>query len=231
MTKVIGHRGARGLAPENTIEAIEAAIRAGADAVEIDVRVSADGVPVLNHNPFLQDDKGNDLPHVQIHKLSYAELLTRKASLPTLEEAIRRVSRRVPMIIEVKPKVHIRQTVHLVRSFLQQGWQANDFLLASFSQRTLQSLHRELPGIDVIVNEHWSGAIASWRAKRLRTKHISIGRRVLWWGFVAGMHRRGYNLYTYTLNDPKKARRWAARGLYGIVTDFPDIMKQKLNEK
>ncbi|WP_420111522.1 glycerophosphodiester phosphodiesterase [Pseudactinotalea sp.] len=50
MPILIGHRGAPGLAPENTIESLELAQRAGADAVEIDVRTSADGRPVLLHD-------------------------------------------------------------------------------------------------------------------------------------------------------------------------------------
>ncbi|HLZ14779.1 MAG TPA: glycerophosphodiester phosphodiesterase [Candidatus Saccharimonadales bacterium] len=230
MTKVIGHRGARGLAPENTLAAIEAGIGAGADEIEIDVRVTRDGVPVLNHNPFLQDNQGNDMPHVRIHEQNYAELLTRKDSLATLEEAIRLANRRMPMIIEVKPKVHISPVVKTIQAFLGEGWQPGDFLLASFSQRTLRALHRELPQLEPIVLEHISMVIARMRAKEVGARRIGLNHHIVWWGLVSAVKRGEYQLSVHTLNDPRKARRWAKRGLYAIVTDYPARIKTALAE-
>ncbi len=53
---LIGHRGARGLFPENTIEGFAAAIAVGIDGIELDVAVTADGVPVICHDPALNPD-------------------------------------------------------------------------------------------------------------------------------------------------------------------------------
>ncbi len=212
--KIIGHRGARGLAPENTLAAIEAGIAAGADEVEIDVRVTKDSVPVLWH-----DAKLNGL---EVVAQTLQKLKQQKPDLTTLKEAITAVNRRVPCIIEVKPGVAAAPVVALLREFLGNGWQAAHFKLASFNQSTLLALHAALPEIPVVVIESWSGVRATYRARQLGAKLICMNQRYLWWGFIRSMHKNGYELFAYTVNDPAKAKRWARFGLAGIVTDHPE---------
>lgn len=215
--KVIGHRGARGLAPENTLAALEAGIQASADALEIDIRVTKDNVPVLCHDPVLDGLTVTD------HFLS--ELRKHKPGLATLEQAIRTVNRRVPLYIEVKPDVSITPIVALLRQCLHQSWLPNDFMLASFSYKTLKALHEALPEIPVVVIESWSGVRATHRARKLGTKIICMNQRYLWRGFIRSMQKNGYELYAYPLNDPIKAKRWTTFGLAGAVTDYPDRLK------
>jgi glycerophosphoryl diester phosphodiesterase len=49
-----------------------------------------------------------------------------------------------------------------------------------------------------------------------------MNQRWLWWGFIRGFKHSDKQLYAYTLNDPKKAKRWAKWGLAGVITDYPD---------
>lgn len=202
---ITGHRGAKGLAPENTLASIKAALDNGAGEVEIDVYVTKDGVPVLSHDP------------VEIAITDYNQLV-----IATLTEAILLIDREVPLIIEVKPKVPIGPVVFVVNKFLDEGWQPSDFAFASFSQKTLRELHSALPGITKIVNEEWSSIRAVRRMKQVDTKRVSMNQRFLWFGFVRAMSRRGYQLNTYALNNVKKARRWQRYGLYATITDYPD---------
>lgn len=213
--KIIAHRGARGLAPENTISAIKEGMRHHPDMVEIDIRVTKDGVCVLHHDPTLEDG-------TTIADATFQELQARKADLATLDEAIQTVNRKVPMYIEVKPRVPTGQIVKLLRSYLDKGWQPEDLWLASFSHKTLRKLRQGLPELPVIVIEHFSGLRATWRARRLGTKFIVINHRVLYGAFIRMMKRRGWKLGTYTVNDVAKAKRWKQSGLYALVTDYPD---------
>ncbi len=78
-----GHRGARGLAPENTLAGFERALAIGVDTLELDIALSADGVPVIVHDPFLPPDMTRDAsgewlaaPTPLIHRLTLAELQT-----------------------------------------------------------------------------------------------------------------------------------------------------------
>lgn len=217
--KITGHRGAKGLAPENTIASFLKALEHGVDEVECDARVTSDGTVIILHNRHLEDQAGNKLA-VRTHTLE--ELKAHKPDLPTLEEGLRAVQRRVPVVVEVKPGESVAPVVSVLQQLLAEGWRPADFLLASFSYKTLAELHSSLPGITKVVNDRWSGVRATHRARRLATKRITMNHRFLWRGFTHAMQRGGYQLNAYTLNDPAKARKLGRHGLYGVVTDFPD---------
>ena len=211
--KIIGHRGARGLAPENTITGLLKALEYKVDMIEFDVRVSKDGVAVLHHNRTLQDASGNKLG---IEQHTYGELKEHKTDLTTLDDALKTISGKTLLYIEVKRNVPIKPIVQTLKNY------KHKFFLASKSQKTLLELHHALPNVPKIVTEPWSGIRAIYRAEQLGTKTLSMNQLFLWSGFIATMKHRGYELYTYTLNDPQKAKRWAKYGLSGLVTDFPD---------
>lgn len=217
--KIIGHRGARGLAPENTLAAIEAGIKAGADEIEIDARVTKDDIAVVNH------DRRVNGALIFMHPL--AELQDIKPDLATFKEAIRTVNRRVPLIIEVKGGEPIEPVVKVLKAFLKQGWEVGDFRLGSKSQKTLLALHKALPKIPTVVIERWSGVRASWRARQLGTKFVCMNGLFLWWFFVSSMSKSGYKLTVYMREKPEKLKAWERRGLYGVVTDHPEYFKNK----
>jgi len=218
--KVVGHRGARHLAPENTIAALEAALKHGVDEIEIDVRVTKDGHVVLNHDPLVRTRDGKTYATAS-HSLE--ELQEHKPDMPTLAEAIRAVDRKVPLMIEVKAKEPIEPIVEVLERFLSGGWQTSDFILGSFSQKTLRALHEALPEVELVVIELFSGLRAIHRARQVEATKISLNHHFLWFAAVANMRRKKYELYTWTLNNPKKARRWAKFGLDGAVTDNPEL--------
>lgn len=217
--KIIGHRGARKLAPENTIESIKKALQYGVDEIEIDVRVTRDDHVILNHDPVLRINGQNFA--TSAHTLE--ELRTHKASLTTLADAIRTIDRKVPLMIEVKPKEPVGPIVNIIERFLADGWQPSDFILGSFSQRTLEQLHDALPQIETVVIEKFSGLYAMYRARQVSSKKISLHHNFLWFITIANMRKRKYELYSYTINNPRKAKRWAKLGLHGAITDDPSL--------
>lgn len=189
------------------------------DEIECDVRVTGDGVPLMAHDRHISDPAGTRL---DTHEHTYAELKRHRPDLATLDEAVRSVQRKVPMVIEVKPGEETAPIIAVLQLLLADGWQPQDFRLASFSFKTLRELHTALPGIEIVVNDRWSGVRATSRARRLNTKRITMNHRFLWSGFVRAVSKGGYELSAYTLNDYTKAHRLARYGLYGVVTDFPD---------
>jgi glycerophosphoryl diester phosphodiesterase len=216
--KIIGHRGARGLAPENTIASIDAALLHGVDEVEIDVRVTHDGVAVLAHNATLVNAAGKRL---NVVRTGIDELRRHNPGLPTLEAAITAIGQAVPLVIEIKPRVATIPVIAIIREFLDKGWQADRFRFASRDQKILRELHAQFPDIEIIVNERWSSVRAQWRAQQLGTKRISMNAYFLWRGFLRMMHRAGYQISPYTVNNPKKAAKWAPY-IYGVFTDHPE---------
>ncbi|HSX17464.1 MAG TPA: glycerophosphodiester phosphodiesterase [Patescibacteria group bacterium] len=220
--KIIGHRGARGLAPENTLASFQKALEAGVDEIELDVRITKDGIPVLNHDPFLHSPSGDRLWSVFIFRQTLAELRKHKPDLTTLDEAVVFINRRVPIVVEVKPWVSTPPIIAALKLYLDRGWQPTDFLLASFSQHTLKQMHAGLPEIEPIVLEHISGWRAGYRARQVGAKRLGFNKHNLWWWFIRVVTQSGYRVTAHTLNDPHKAERWAKEGLYAIITDNPE---------
>jgi glycerophosphoryl diester phosphodiesterase len=222
--KVIGHRGARGLAPENTVAGFKKALQHDVDEIEFDLRVTKDGVVVVHHDRDLIDPDGT---RRRIARHAYKELLDHKNDLITFEQALDSLKASVPLYIEVKSDEPTAPIIAIIREHLRHGWKPKDLRLASFSFQTLQDLHAALPDIEMIVNERWSGVRATRRARQLGTKRLSMNYKWVWSGFVRAMHRSGYELAVYPLNDASKARRWERAGLYGVITDYPDRFQQK----
>jgi glycerophosphoryl diester phosphodiesterase len=218
--RIIGHRGARGLAPENTLTAMHAALDHGVDELEFDLRVTKDGRPVLSHDPFIIDTK-TGAPLV-IAEHTYADLHKHKPDLVTFSALLHAIGHPVPLYVEVKPDEPLEAIIFIIRHHVENGWSPKDFLLASFSQKTLLELHEALPHVPTVVLEKWSGVRAGRRARQLKTTYICMNQRWLWWGFIRSMKLGGYKLYAYTVNNPAQAKRWQKHGLYGIVTDYPD---------
>lgn len=216
---IIGHRGARGLAPENTMAGLLKAKQHGVDEIEFDVRVTKDGVPVLIHDAQLTDAAGN---HLRIHDHDLAELKSHKPDLVSLYEVFDQIGASVPLYIEIKPGVSVGPIIAAVDYSLKHGFAETDLRLASYDYSILRELHLTYPAITKIVIERWSGVRATSRARRLGTKRIAMNQRWLWWGFVSAMSRGGWQLTPYTVNSPHKVINWRGRGLYGVVTDFPD---------
>jgi glycerophosphoryl diester phosphodiesterase len=217
--KIIGHRGARGLAPENTIASLQKGLQHHVDELEFDLRVTKDGVVVLHHNRDVIDPNGK---RRRIARYTYTELLEHKKDLATFTEVMETLDHSTSLYIEVKPGEPIAPIVRLLREYLKKGWKPEDISLGSYSFKTLKALHAALPDLATIVIDNWSGVRATRRARQLGTKQLSMNRYWLWSGFIRATSRGGYQLIAFTVNNPKKAQRWAKHGLYGVVTDYPD---------
>lgn len=217
--KIIGHRGARGLAPENTIASLLKGLEHHADMLEFDLRVTRDGVVVLHHDPEIIDAGGAKLK-ISDHK--YEKLLAHKQDLATFDKVLETVGHPVPLYVEVKSSQPIKPIAAVINKYLVKGWKTDYFLLGSKSQKTLLGLHSALPKIEKVVIEPWSGVRAHRRARQIGAKHIAMNQLWLWRGFIRGFKNSDKQLYAYTLNDPAKARRWAKWGLAGVITDYPD---------
>ena len=217
--KIIGHRGARGLAPENTLDGIRTALQVGVDGVEIDVRVTDDNIVILSHDAFLIDQTN---ARWLISQHSYEFLAKRIPTLATLDQAISITPSDIELRIEIKPDEPIDPLVDL---FKHNYTSLSKISVISFDYKLLTKLHAELPELPLILNESWSSVRARRRAKKLGTKHLQMNQRWLWCGFLKAMQHSGYLISPYTVNNPRQARRWR-RYTEAIITDYPDKMQE-----
>lgn len=217
--KIIGHRGARGLAAENTIASIKKAIEYDIDEVEFDVRVTKDNIAVLHHDASFKTKSGARLT---IALTTFSVLKKHKPSLTTLDEAMKFINHRVPALIEIKPGVNTEPVIACIRNLLKKRWHTKDILFESRDQKVLLKLHKTFPKIQTVVLEHWSGTRAIWKAHQVATKRITLSKFWLWNGFIWSMSKRGWEIYPYTMNNPGKAQRWERYGIAGVITDNPE---------
>lgn len=227
---IVGHRGARGLAPENTILGFEKAMEYDIDMIEFDIRQTKDDVLIVIHKHLRAPDGQTFV----VRKTNYEDLLKYDPDIPTAAAVIESVNRKIRLMVEVKKDVDPKPVAALIKGFLKRGWQPEDFMFNSNRYRILKYLMDELPQVERIIQGNWSGVRATYLARKLRTNYILLDQRYLWWGFVRSVSHR-YRLFTYTFpwmeREPynhHKAIKWKKDGLYGLVTDYPDYYAKKI---
>jgi glycerophosphoryl diester phosphodiesterase len=114
----IGHRGAPREYPENTLPAFERAIERGADGIELDVHVTADGIPVVHHDPDLQADSSGAGPTRVLSRMTWAEVarveLAPGITIPSLEQVLTAVGDGATVYVELKGGNSERATLDLI---------------------------------------------------------------------------------------------------------------------
>jgi glycerophosphoryl diester phosphodiesterase len=241
---VIAHRGASADAPENTLQAFEAAVRQGADAFELDVRVTRDGAAVVIHDDRL--DRTTDLSG-PVRARTLAELRAadagyrfspdrgrsypfrnREVRIPALAEVLWAFPA-MPIMIEVKePEVQAA-----VERALLEGDAVDRCVLASEHLGALETF-RQAPFACGAAGPEIS---ALYRGTLLRRPPSTCGYRLLsvplrWHGlpvptgaFVRAARALGAPVHVWTVNDAATARRLWARGVAGIVTNVPEVIR------
>lgn len=231
----IGHRGASGSAPENTLASFELALRQGADGIEFDVQCSSDGVPVVIHDARLnRTTSGSGL--VREHRASVLRRLdagswfNRRfparardryagARIPLLAEALAWVGeRRCRAFVEIKdrtPGAEVRVLEEIARAEVWPLVAVLSFDLPTL--RRVRQLDAQAPlGFDVSRR-----LLAIRRAKALAAvavlPHYTIASR----RFIRRAHLASLRVIPWTIDQPRWMRRRIADGVDGIITNFP----------
>lgn len=217
---VVGHRGAAGLALENTLTAFRRALEVGVDVAEFDVQVTADGVPVLLHDETLERIAGL---HVNVRSTSFSELksivLPGGERIATLEELLALDSGKLPLFIEVK---HVEDTGRVLEVVARE--KAVDFVaIISFHEEALKIAREKLPTVPRgLIYATPPGKIVE--ARRLGCQIVLPRYTLATEKAVAFAHRLGLKVVVWTVNDTLTATRLVKRGVDAIASDYPDRM-------
>lgn len=220
---VIGHRGARGHAPENTLLSIDTAIRLGAHWVEVDVQ-HHDGELWLMHDLTLERTT-NGTGQLSAQPASVLRKLDagRGELIPTLPEALDLIEQRVGVNIELKSWDGCAAAIATcLRDYLADGWPAERFMVSSFHLPELWEFKQLMPDVPLGVLYcgvplDWAGVAAEFGAAALNISAEFVDARL-----IADAHARGLQLNVYTVNDPAELRWVRALGVDGVFTDYPD---------
>ena len=221
---VIGHRGARGHAPENTLLALDTGIRLGAPWLEFDVQLHPCGALLVFHDLTLDRTTNGRGPLAACDFEALRRLDAGQGQqIPTLEEALDLVEQRASLNIELKTADGTGEAVAAVlRQYLAAGWPAERFLVSSFHLPELWEFRQAAPEIPVGVLLGGVPLDFAGCATELQAASVNISSEFVDPRLVADAKAHGRKVYVYTVNDPAEMRALRALGVDGVFTDYPD---------
>ena len=215
----IGHRGAGGHAPENTLAAIERGITLHAHLIEFDVRATSDGQLVLLHDPTL--DRTTD-GHGAIATQLWNDVkqLTGDGGhpLPLLANALRTASGHIGVMIEIKTEGTARQVCRTVQEVRFSG----SVIYASFLHDELLAIRRENHQAQTMALIEAMPVNRTAFATDAQATHVGVAFETLTPSFLKSLHDRSLQVFVYTVNEPADIQIAKAMGVDGIISDYPE---------
>lgn len=194
--KIFGHRGARGMAPENSLLGIRFALREKVDMIELDIRAQ-NGEIVLTHDPV---EPGK--------------------TYVTLQEALKKIHGTVPINLDIKEP----EVLALLKGELH-GYKGK-VMFSSFQYKILKIVKNIFPDAELAILEKWSSVRVVAEAALLGTKRIHFSDRYIWSKLIRSLKHHGYDVYVYTVNHRDRAEELEKWGVDGIFTDYPNLFKK-----
>lgn len=215
----IGHRGAAGHAPENTVAAILKGIALGVDFVEIDVRRTADGVLVVLHDETVNrttNGKG------RVDRLSLWEVKKFDAGngehIPTLQEVLTLAAGQAGLMLELKVEGVARQAVEIVRGV---GFR-DPVIYASFLHDELTHVRKADPEASLMVLFGRLPQAPVSRAIAHGSSHVGLRHNTATRPLVDAFHCEDLLVFVYTPDNPRDIQRVLSLGVDGVISNFPE---------
>jgi glycerophosphoryl diester phosphodiesterase len=230
---VIGHRGAAGVAPENTLEALRAGIDAGADMLEFDIHLTKDNVPVLTHdNNLLRTHRKRNF----INRISFTDLQKLTADSPnpiiSLESVLDEFFGEILLNIEIKQRGMAPHVIALLKTkYVKRKSDWDLFVFSSFLAGELSSIRKLSQEANLWLLHKRNPFIFIAFARRLHLDGVGFHRLYINDFAIAIAKKTKLFTYAYTVNRPAGMRQLAKRGIDGIVTDHPARMIKEISKK
>lgn len=221
---IVGHRGACGYAPENTLSSFAKAIECKADVIELDVRKCASGELVVFHDAKVEriTDGSGFVATKTIQQLKQLTVLDVER-ISTLSEVLDFVDHRVKVYIELKDLSIVEDVLKLIDYYVHyKQWNYSDFLIASFDHTQLQHIKADNKAITVVALMYGIPVGLGSCASEISADIVCLDSEFITPQFVDDIHDRGMRVYVYTVNNKEELNRLSSYTIDGIVTDFPD---------
>ncbi|HSX28622.1 MAG TPA: glycerophosphodiester phosphodiesterase [Candidatus Saccharimonadales bacterium] len=225
---IIGHRGARGLAPENTLASFDKAVASHAAFVEFDIRLTKDKQLVVIHD---RSTKRIAFIKHHIRELTLAEvkaLATRDGiPIPTLEEILQHLHGKIKLNIEIKTRGIAQPLVTALEPFLRQKkYTLDDIIISSFHLGEILKVRQLHSSLRIALLQR-RFPLRFLLVKRGVLYGVGTQHRLLLPWFIKIAQARGLFTYCYTVNAPARVARLQKWGIDGLCTDRPDLFVQK----
>ena len=234
-TQVIGHRGAMGHAPENTILSVQKALALGVDGIEVDVFRCLSGEIVVFHDKKL-DKLTNGSGKIEEKTLKQLNALKVMGSepIPTLENIIDVIDGSVQLNIELKGKNTSAGVFNIMISAVESGrWKMNQLYVSSFDWDELQEFRKLTNefGIAILTENNPLDAIPiahDLNAFAINPKHSHLTQEK-----INYIQSEGFKIHTWTVNEKNRIEELISWGVDGIISDFPEkiLVEKKYPQK
>ncbi|MGQ9523321.1 MAG: glycerophosphodiester phosphodiesterase [Armatimonadota bacterium] len=234
---IIAHRGYSAAAPENTLAALRLAAAVRADLVEVDVRLTKDGVPVLLHDASLDRTTNGSGPLAGVTASAVKQLDAgswfgsqfAKEPVPTLCEALKLAAEDRPLLLEIKETEASVPSAEVVRS----AGAVDRVVVQSFLPDAVLAFRTTLPqvpaGFLVTPGKEDDPTSSQWVAKvcalasECGAAFAAVHYRAITPRLVEYLFRRGLSVWAWTVDDPADMKRLADWGVAGLITNNPTI--------
>ncbi|MDQ8734730.1 glycerophosphodiester phosphodiesterase [Paenibacillus sp. LHD-38] len=219
------HRGDSLEAPENSLAAVRSSVEQGIDAVEIDVQLTKDGVAVLHHDYNLQRMAGvpkrvNELTYDEVARLNIGNRgggLDESEQIPMLAEVLAEVQAKAKLIVDLKPYGPGEELAKEVVALIEQFDMVQDCYIQSFDRQTLQQIRQLNP--DIRIGQILYFAVGD--LSLLDVDFYTIEQVMLTETFVERAHKKGREVWVWTVNSERNLKEVLKFEIDGIITDFP----------
>jgi glycerophosphoryl diester phosphodiesterase len=215
------HRGFAGVNPENTVPAVRAAVEAGADSIEVDVRRCGSGELVVVHDDRcdrLTDTTGT-VGETSLSTLQTLSVLDSDATIPTLTEVFEATPDEVALNVELKERGLAADCLSVFDRF------ANDVLVSSFDAEALCDLgNRSNCPLALLFASDTATALDI--ARSLDCEAVHPYRRCCDVEFVDTTHGAGFEINAWTIQSDEQADRLSSLGVDGLITDAPRFCRR-----
>lgn len=232
---IIAHRGASAAAPENTMAAVKQAVSDGADWVEIDVQETAEGEVVVFHDSDFMKLSGNplkiweatqaDLDDLDIGSWFDARFADER--VPTLAAVLEECRGRAGVVIELKYYGHDQQLEQRVAEIVEATEMTDSVMLMSLKLDAVEKMKALRPD--------WKTglllSVVAGNQKQLNVDFLAVNGAFVSRQSIDAAHRRGQEIYVWTVNDAVTMSTLIGRGVDGIITDHPELGRSVLAQR
>ena len=227
--KILGHRGAAGTLPENTLLAFAKSLEFGADGLEFDVQLSRDGEVVICHDERVDrtsDGIGwlKDFTLKELKQLNFGGAFRLNTPIPTLEELLDMIKGR-PVILNVEIKTGLMEypgIVNKVTGLLEKYKLTEQSIISSFEHKTIAEVIRNHPGFATGLL-YDCGLIEPWLyAQQIGARYLHPHYAFVTPELVRESHARGINVHTWTVDESWAMERAAESKVDMVITNYPE---------
>jgi glycerophosphoryl diester phosphodiesterase len=220
----IGHRGAKGYEPENTLVSFQKAIDLGVDGIELDVHISNDGEIMVIHDEkinrttdgegFVTDFSLNELKSFRINETH---------TIPTLKEVLDLVNQKCFVNVELKGNGTAKPIVAVLEEYvLEKNWEYSHFIVSSFDWNALKEVRSLNSKIPIGILTHTDLNLAMAFAKFIKAEAIHPHFHLLTKENTKQIQENGQLVFPWTVNEIEDIQKMKSFNVNGIISDFPD---------